>query len=48
MKIISMLTLAAALALPTSFAVAQQNEDNGLSLGKSMPGSTPGVPYPHT
>jgi hypothetical protein len=47
MKQISTLTLAAALALSTSFAVAQQNEDNGLSLGKSMPGSTAGVPYPN-
>jgi hypothetical protein len=47
MKIILSLTLAAALALSTSFAAAQQNEDNGLSLGKSMPGSTAGVPYPN-
>jgi hypothetical protein len=46
MRIVSVFTLVAALALPTSFAVAQQN-DNGLSLGKSMPGSTAGVPYPN-
>jgi hypothetical protein len=38
---VSLLILAAALALSSPFAVAQQNEDgNGLSLGKSMPGST--------
>ncbi len=44
---VSLLILAVALALPTSFAVAQQNEDgNGLRLGKSMPGSTADVPYP--
>jgi hypothetical protein len=44
---VSSLILAAALALPSSFSVAQQSEDgNGLSLGKSMPGSTAGVPYP--
>jgi hypothetical protein len=47
MKLISTLVLATALALSTPFAVAQQNEDNGLSLGKSMPGSTAGVPYPN-
>jgi hypothetical protein len=41
----SLLTLATALALSCSFAVAQHN-DNGLNLGKSMPGSTAGVPYP--
>jgi hypothetical protein len=44
---VSLLVLAAALALSSSLAVAQQQEDgNGLSLGKSMPGSTAGVPYP--
>jgi hypothetical protein len=44
---VSLLMLAAALALSSSFAFAQQKEDgNGLSLGKSMPGSTAGVPYP--
>ena len=43
----SLLILAAALGLSGSAAFAQQNEDgNGLSLGKSMPGSTAGVPYP--
>jgi len=43
---VSLLVLAA-LALSSSIAVAQQQEDgNGLSLGKSMPGSTAGVPYP--
>jgi hypothetical protein len=40
-----LLTFAAVLALSTSFVAAQTN-DNGLSLGKSMPGSTAGVPYP--
>jgi hypothetical protein len=44
---VKILVLAVALALPSSFAAAQQNEDNGLSLGKSMPGSTAGVPYPN-
>jgi hypothetical protein len=34
--------LAAALTLSGTFASAQQS-DNGLSLGKSMPGSTAGV-----
>jgi hypothetical protein len=41
----SILALATALALSCSFVSAQQN-DNGLNLGKSMPGSTAGVPYP--
>jgi hypothetical protein len=35
---VSLLILAAALALPSSFAIAQQDDGNGLSLGKSMPG----------
>ena len=44
---VSLVMLAAALALSSSFAFAQQKEDgNGLSLGKSMPGTTAGVPYP--
>ncbi len=47
MKGFSLLALATAIVLSASFAYAQQNEDgNGLSLGKSMPGSTAGVPYP--
>jgi len=43
---LSVPALATALALSCSFAFAQQS-DNGLNLGKSMPGSTAGVPYPN-
>jgi hypothetical protein len=44
---VTLLMLAAVLGLPSSFAVAQQNEDgNGPSLGRSMPGSTAGVQQP--
>jgi hypothetical protein len=38
--------LATALALSISLAFAEQN-DNGLNLGKSMPGTNAGVPYPN-
>jgi hypothetical protein len=44
---LSILALATVLAVSSTFAVAQSDSStNGLSLGKSMPGTTAGVPYP--
>jgi hypothetical protein len=45
---LSIVALATALAVSSTFAVAQSDSStNGLSLGKSMPGTTAGVPYPN-